>query len=140
MGIRADRETDTWTRGGCSAKKYIPLLGWQCETTTLSCTKYAKPYLCWQKILAKIHTLPGTNPQKGYPLWQKWCSKCSSTALKIQFSAIFDSLHSFWHNQCKNNTLSGTHLVFKTLPLVAHCLKTLYFVALKLAKMVPSPS
>ncbi len=36
-----------------------------------------------------------------------------------------------WH------TLSGTHLVFKTLPLVAHCLKTLPVVALRLAKMAP---
>ena len=46
-----------------------------------------------------------------------------------QFSEIFDILHSPWHNHWKNHTLSGTHLVFKILPLVA----------LKLAKMVPLP-
>ncbi len=52
-------------------------------------------------------------------------------------TAIFDILHSPWHNHWKNYTLSGTNLVFKTLPLLAHCLKTLPSVALKLAKMVP---
>ena len=41
-----------------------------------------------------------------------------------QFRAIFDILHSSWHNQCKNHTLSGTYLAFKTLSLVAHCLKS----------------
>ncbi len=38
------------------------------------------------------------------------------------------------------HTLSGTYLVFKTLPLVAHCLKSLPSVALKFAKTEPSPS
>ena len=51
--------------GGCSAKKYIPLLGRQRKTPTLSGTEFAKPYPYWHKIWAQIHTLTGTNPQKG---------------------------------------------------------------------------
>ncbi len=49
--------------GGCSAKKYIPLLGWQRKTPTLSGTNFAKPYPYWHKIWTEIHTLTGTkNP------------------------------------------------------------------------------
>ncbi len=44
-----------------------------------------------------------------------------------------------WHRETPtlSGTLSGTHLVFKTLPLMAHCLKALPSVALKLTKMAP---
>ncbi len=49
----------------------------------------------------------------------------------------FFTFYTPWHKNWKNHTLSGTHLVFKTLPLLAHCLKTLPSVALKFAKMVP---
>ena len=66
-------------------------------------------------------TLSGTKIATPYPYWHK--------------RVII--LHPHWHNHWKNHTLSGTHLVFKTLPLVAHCLKALPSVALKLAKMVP---
>ena len=56
--------------GGCSAKKYIPLLGRpgrQRETPTLSGTKFVKPYPYWHKFWTQIHTITGTNPQKMVP-------------------------------------------------------------------------
>ncbi len=43
--------------GGCSAKKYITLLGQHSETPTLIGTKFRNPYPYW----TKIHTLTGTN-------------------------------------------------------------------------------
>ena len=68
-----------------------------------------------------------------YPYWHKstkkyqkvvywyncWCTRENFG----QFSAIFYILHSPWHKNWENHTLYGTHLVFKTLPLVAPCLK-----------------
>ncbi len=44
--------------GGCSAKRYIPLLGWQCETPTLTGTTFPNPYPYWHKIWDP--TLSGT--------------------------------------------------------------------------------
>ncbi len=124
------------------------LLGQKVYTPARTATR--NPYPKWHK---NCQTLPlvaqdlGPNP---YPYWHISTKKgtlCGTIGVQKWFAGIlanlvqfFYVLHSSWHNQCKNNTLSGTHLVFKTLPLVAHCLKTLYFVALKLAKMVPSPS
>ncbi len=57
-----------------------------------------------------------------------------------QLSANFDILYSLWHNPYKNHTLSGTYLMLKTLPLVAHCFKTLHSVALKSVKKGSKPS
>ncbi len=110
--------------------------------------KFAKPYPYWHKICVQIHTLSGTNPQKSVPAWAQLVYKNGTLAQLLVRSAenvanlvhFFYILHSSWHNQCKNHALSDTHLMFKTLPLVAHCLKTLPFVALKLDKMVPLPS
>ncbi len=59
--------------GGCSPGKCIPLLGWHCQTPTISGTRFAKPYPYWHINWAFIHTLTGINPQKGYPLWQNCC-------------------------------------------------------------------
>ncbi len=61
--------------GGCSAKKYIPLLGRQRETPTLSGTKFAKSYPYWHKIWAQIHTLTGTNQRKRVPSVAQLCPK-----------------------------------------------------------------
>ncbi len=128
------------------------LLGQKVYTPARTATR--NPYPKWHK---NCQTLPlvaqdlGPNP---YPYWHISTKKgtlCGTIGVQKwfvctiigHFGAIFDIpciLHSSWHNQCKNHTLSGTHLVLKTLPLVAHCSKILPSVALKLVKMVPSPS
>ena len=102
--------------------------------------EFAKPCPYWHKIWAQIHTLTGTNPKKGTLYGTNVVQKWFIGKIVGQFSAIFYIFHSLWHNHWKTHTLFGTLLVFKTLLLVAHRLKTLPSVALKLAKMVPWPS
>ncbi len=60
--------------GGWSPRKWIPLLGWHCETPTLTGTKFAKPYPYWYKIRAQIHTFTGTTGKTIPFLAQIWCS------------------------------------------------------------------
>ncbi len=116
------------------------------------------PYPHWHKICETLPLLAQSLGPNPYPYQHKSTKKgtlCGTTIVENwlistdvgaqrrkfgQFCAILDILHSPWHNYCKNHTLSGTHLMFKTLPLVAHCLKTLPSVALQLAKMAPQPS
>ncbi len=76
-------------------------LGRQLGTPSLSGTKFAGPYPYRHKIWDQIHTLTGTNPQKGYPLWHNWCSKMVHW-------------HNYWHVAPKP-TLSGTLLENPTL-------------------------
>ncbi len=84
----------------------------------------------WPKsipLLAQIHkkgTICGTT------IVEKWLIATTVGAQRQkfgQFCVIFYISHSPWHNIWKNHTLSGTHLVFIALPLVA----------LKLAQMAP---
>ena len=107
--------------------KNLPIGSTKCslQDPTLSGTKFGLKSIL---LLAQIH--------------KKKVPKCG---LLVQFFAenpanlvhFFYILHSPWHKNWRNHTLSGTHLMFKTLPLLAHCLKTLPSLALKLAKMVP---
>ncbi len=106
------------------------------------------PYPHWHKIcealpllaqnLGPNPTLSGTNSRKRVPFVAQVLLKSGemvkllarSAENSAQFCTICDILHSPWHNHWQNHTLSGTQLVLKTLPLLAHCLKTLPFVAL----------
>ncbi len=122
-------------------------------------TALRNPYPHWHKILKPLPSLAHLD-QNPYPYWHKFVKRLPSvTKLLLKngiqpwndgfwctvpkmwpFSANFDIFLSLWHNQWKNHTLSGTHLLLKTLPLVAHCLKTLPSVALKSVKKGPTPS
>ena len=130
---------------GRSPGKCIPLLGRHRETPTLSGTKFAKPYPYWHKIWAQIHTLTGTNPQKRVPFVAQLLLKSGYLvqllARSAENSANFAQFLTFY---TLPGTTTGKTIPFlahiwcsKTLPLVAHCLKTLPFVALRLAKMAP---
>ena len=107
-------------RGGLSLGKCIPLLVWHCKTPTLTGTKFAKPYPYWYKIWAQIHTLTGTNLQRGFPVlchnyncWNYnncWCWRIAPQIWPI-LRNFFYILHSPWHNQWKN------HIAWKPFPL-----------------------
>ncbi len=95
------------------------------------------PYTQWPKICETLtlrvqdlgpnpYTLTGTSPHKGYPLWCNCYSNvvylCNGWRIALKIPPIlcnFYILHSPWHKPGKNLTLSDTHLLFKTLPLVA---------------------
>ncbi len=135
----------TWlvfkSRGGTEAwKMYTPAR-----------TASRNPYPHWHKICETLPLLAQNLGPNLYPYWHNCIKKatlCGPTIVEKwlistivgQFCTMFAILHLPWYNHWKNHTLSGTHLEFKTLPLEAHCLRTLPFVALKLAKMAPYPS
>ncbi len=97
--------------------KPLPSLAHNLRNPTLTATKFWPKYI---HLLAQIHkkgTLCGTT------VVEKWFIGTIAGAQRRKFGqlcAIFDILHSPWHNHWKNHTLSGTHQVFKTLPYLAY--------------------
>ena len=102
----------------------------------------------WFHIYLSRKTMQSAVPsdRRGVLTWKMYIP--ARTALRNPYPPFPDfrvkqqNIESHWclHYDVHFYTLSGTYLVFKILPLVAHFRKTLTFVALKLTKMVPQSS
>ncbi len=109
--------------GVCLPGKCIPCYPhWHkiCGTLPLLAKQFgSNPYPYWHKSTKRVPFASNYVTLCGITIVEKWIVGTIDGLQHQkfgQFCAIFDILHSPWHNHWKTHTLSGTHLVFTTLP------------------------
>ncbi len=105
----------------CTGTKFGP------KSIPLLAQIHKKATLCVKTDIQKWYTAMNYGAQR---------QKCGNLVQNLTFPPLSGTTS----GRTTPSMLSGTHLLLKTLPLVAHCLKTLPSVALKSAKKGPTPS